>query len=69
MTDVKRLSHMRVIWWCFVQVSKDGVTWTTLCTHVDDCSLNEPGSTHTWTIQPPPDEKVNDMSTALKITL
>ncbi|KAK3859367.1 hypothetical protein Pcinc_034518 [Petrolisthes cinctipes] len=42
--------------WLF-QVSKDGVTWTTLCTHVDDCSLNEPGSTHTWTIQPPSDEK------------
>nr|XP_045592410.1 E3 ubiquitin-protein ligase HECTD1-like isoform X9 [Procambarus clarkii] len=42
--------------WMF-QVSKDGMTWTTLYTHVDDCSLNEPGSTHTWTIQPPPEEK------------
>lgn len=40
------------------QVSKDGMTWTTLYTHVDDCSLNEPGSTHTWTIQPPSEEKV-----------
>ncbi|KAG7160057.1 E3 ubiquitin-protein ligase HECTD1-like [Homarus americanus] len=42
--------------WMF-QVSKDGMTWTTLYTHVDDCSLNEPGSTHTWTIQPPSEEK------------
>ncbi|XP_069935909.1 E3 ubiquitin-protein ligase HECTD1 isoform X7 [Cherax quadricarinatus] len=42
--------------WMF-QVSKDGMTWTTLCTHVDDCSLNEPGSTHTWSIQPPSEEK------------
>ncbi|XP_045131786.1 E3 ubiquitin-protein ligase HECTD1-like isoform X6 [Portunus trituberculatus] len=42
--------------WLF-QVSKDGVSWTTLYTHVDDCSLNEPGSTHTWTIQPLPEEK------------
>ena len=25
------------------QVSKDGQNWTTLYTHVDDCSLNEPG--------------------------
>lgn len=28
--------------WMF-QVSKDGQNWTTLYTHVDDCSLNEPG--------------------------
>lgn len=28
--------------WVF-QVSKDGQNWTTLYTHVDDCSLNEPG--------------------------
>ncbi|XP_069975690.1 E3 ubiquitin-protein ligase HECTD1 isoform X13 [Penaeus vannamei] len=42
--------------WMF-QVSKDGMTWTTLYTHVDDCSLNEPGSTHTWFIQPQQDEK------------
>ena len=37
--------------WLF-QVSKDGVTWTTLFTHVDDCSLNEPGSTATWPLEP-----------------
>ncbi|XP_064113960.1 E3 ubiquitin-protein ligase HECTD1-like isoform X12 [Macrobrachium nipponense] len=42
--------------WMF-QVSKDGMTWTTLYTHIDDCSLNEPGSTHTWHIQPPQEEK------------
>lgn len=28
--------------WVF-QVSKDGQNWMTLYTHVDDCSLNEPG--------------------------
>ena len=38
--------------WLF-QVSKDGVTWTTLFTHVDDCSLNEPCSTATWPLEPP----------------
>ena len=37
--------------WLF-QVSKDGVNWTSLCTHVDDQSLNEPGSTATWHISP-----------------
>ncbi|XP_038260488.1 E3 ubiquitin-protein ligase HECTD1 isoform X10 [Dermochelys coriacea] len=42
--------------WVF-QVSKDGQNWTTLYTHVDDCSLNEPGSTATWPIDPPKDEK------------
>ena len=30
--------------WQF-QVSKDGVTWTTLYDHQDDQSLNDPGST------------------------
>lgn len=39
--------------WVF-QVSKDGQNWTTLYTHVDDCSLNEPGYVKifpfTWTI-------------------
>lgn len=29
--------------WQF-QVSKDGMTWTTLYNHENDCSLNEPGS-------------------------
>ncbi|KAG9480959.1 hypothetical protein GDO78_010299 [Eleutherodactylus coqui] len=42
--------------WVF-QVSKDGQNWTTLYTHVDDCSLNEPGSTATWPLDPPREEK------------
>ncbi|XP_072896168.1 E3 ubiquitin-protein ligase HECTD1 isoform X4 [Hemitrygon akajei] len=42
--------------WVF-QVSKDGQNWTTLYTHVDDCSLNEPGSTATWPLDLPKDEK------------
>ncbi|XP_039207840.1 E3 ubiquitin-protein ligase HECTD1 isoform X10 [Crotalus tigris] len=42
--------------WVF-QVSKDGQNWTTLYTHVDDCSLNEPGSTATWPLESPKDEK------------
>ncbi|RWS30867.1 E3 ubiquitin-protein ligase HECTD1-like isoform X10 [Leptotrombidium deliense] len=42
--------------WLF-QVSKDGVNWTTFYTHSDDCSLNEPGSTSSWPLNPPPDEK------------
>lgn len=41
--------------WMF-QMSKDGVTWTTLLIHTDDKSLAEPGSTCTWTIDPPTDE-------------
>lgn len=36
-----------------LQASKDGLTWTTLFTHNDDCSLNEPGSTATWPLEPP----------------
>ncbi|KAK0175018.1 hypothetical protein PV327_008803 [Microctonus hyperodae] len=39
-----------------LQASKDGVNWTTLYTHIDDCSLNEPGSTATWNLEPPSDE-------------
>ncbi|CAH0382752.1 unnamed protein product [Bemisia tabaci] len=35
--------------WLF-QVSKDGVNWTTLVSHTDDTSLNEPGSTATWPV-------------------
>ncbi|XP_048218150.1 E3 ubiquitin-protein ligase HECTD1 isoform X8 [Perognathus longimembris pacificus] len=42
--------------WVF-QVSKDGQNWTSLYTHVDDCSLNEPGSTATWPLDSPKDEK------------
>ncbi|CAI5764115.1 E3 ubiquitin-protein ligase HECTD1 isoform X1 [Podarcis lilfordi] len=42
--------------WVF-QVSKDGQNWTTLYTHVDDCSLNEPGSTATWPLDLQKDEK------------
>ncbi|XP_067214237.1 E3 ubiquitin-protein ligase HECTD1 isoform X6 [Linepithema humile] len=41
--------------WMF-QASKDGITWVTLYAHVDDCSLNEPGSTATWTLEPPNEE-------------
>ncbi|XP_054154199.1 E3 ubiquitin-protein ligase HECTD1-like [Oppia nitens] len=42
--------------WLF-QTSKDGVNWITLYTHIDDCSLNEPGSTATWNLTVPSDEK------------
>uniref|UniRef100_F6QKD9 E3 ubiquitin-protein ligase n=1 Tax=Xenopus tropicalis TaxID=8364 RepID=F6QKD9_XENTR len=42
--------------WVF-QVSKDGQNWTTLYTHMDDCSLNEPGSTATWPLDPAREEK------------
>lgn len=42
--------------WMF-QVSKDGVTWTTLFAHSDDTSLNEPGSTATWPLTPPAEER------------
>jgi len=37
--------------WLF-QVSKDGVNWETLKEHVDDQSLNDPGSTATWKLEP-----------------
>ncbi|XP_037550876.1 E3 ubiquitin-protein ligase HECTD1 isoform X3 [Nematolebias whitei] len=42
--------------WVF-QVSKDGQNWSTLYTHIDDGSLNEPGSTATWPLDPSKDEK------------
>ncbi|XP_061531372.1 E3 ubiquitin-protein ligase HECTD1 isoform X2 [Phycodurus eques] len=42
--------------WVF-QVSKDGQNWSTVYTHVDDCSLNEPGSTATWPLEPSKEEK------------
>jgi E3 ubiquitin-protein ligase HECTD1 len=42
--------------WQF-QVSKDGVNWTTLFDHQDDQSLNDPGSTGTWHLTPPEEEK------------
>ena len=32
-------------------MSKDGVNWETLRDHVDDQSLNEPGSVATWKIE------------------
>lgn len=41
--------------WLF-QMSRDGITWTTLYTHTDDTSLNEPGSTSSWPIEVPSDE-------------
>lgn len=39
-----------------LQMSKDGVNWTTLVTHSDDKSLSEPGSTCTWPIECSDDE-------------
>jgi E3 ubiquitin-protein ligase HECTD1 len=42
--------------WQF-QVSKDGLNWFTLYDHQDDQSLNDPGSTGTWKLNPPPEEK------------
>ncbi|XP_070984586.1 E3 ubiquitin-protein ligase HECTD1-like isoform X5 [Oncorhynchus clarkii lewisi] len=42
--------------WVF-QVSKDGQTWMSLYNHVEDCSLNEPGSTATWPLDPSKEEK------------
>lgn len=41
--------------WMF-QMSRDGVTWTTLYTHTDDTSLNDPGSTSSWPIEVSSDE-------------
>jgi len=41
--------------WKF-QASKDGNVWDDLFVHVDDCSLNEPGSTATWPISVKDDE-------------
>ncbi|XP_050406417.1 E3 ubiquitin-protein ligase HECTD1 isoform X3 [Patella vulgata] len=41
--------------WQF-QVSTDGLTWTTIKEHSDDSSLNEPGSTATWVLDPSKDE-------------
>lgn len=40
----------------FFQMSRDGVTWTTLYTHSDDASLNDPGSTSTWPLNTSADE-------------
>ena len=42
--------------WLF-QVSKDGINWTTLYTHSDDCTLNEPGSTASWNLPVNNEEK------------
>lgn len=44
--------------WAFylVQGSKDGTSWITLYSHLDDYSLNEPGSTASWPLEPPTDE-------------
>lgn len=39
------------------KVSKDGIEWVTMYAHIDDTSLNEPGSTASWNLQPPVDEK------------
>lgn len=39
-----------------LQMSKDGVNWTSLISHNDDKSLNDPGSTCTWPIDCSDDE-------------
>nr|XP_016939130.1 E3 ubiquitin-protein ligase Ufd4 [Drosophila suzukii]XP_016939137.1 E3 ubiquitin-protein ligase Ufd4 [Drosophila suzukii] len=41
-----------------LQGSKDGLSWTTLSSHVDDKSLVEPGSTATWPITCATDDSV-----------
>ncbi|XP_043220195.1 E3 ubiquitin-protein ligase HECTD1-like [Amphibalanus amphitrite] len=41
--------------WVF-QVSKDGLSWTTLYMHIEDTSLNEPGSTASWPLLAPTEE-------------
>lgn len=41
--------------WLF-QMSRDGMSWTTLYTHMDDTSLNDPGSTSSWPIEVSSDE-------------
>ncbi len=40
----------------WLQVSRDGVNWTTLKDHTDDVSLNEPGSVATWILEGPKEE-------------
>ncbi|XP_076442551.1 E3 ubiquitin-protein ligase HECTD1-like isoform X4 [Babylonia areolata] len=42
--------------WQF-QMSKDGMIWTSLFSHENDTSLNEPGSTMTWPLDVDPSEK------------
>nr|XP_018669598.1 E3 ubiquitin-protein ligase HECTD1 isoform X3 [Ciona intestinalis] len=42
--------------WLF-QASNDGKNWTTLVTHTNDKSLNQPGSTASWSIPVDEDEK------------
>ena len=51
--------------WQF-QMSKDGVTWTTLMTHENDTSLNEPGSTMTWPLEIDGEEKQGLQDTPAK---
>ncbi|KAH8410654.1 hypothetical protein KR009_011091 [Drosophila setifemur] len=41
-----------------LQGSKDGLSWTTLSSHVDDKSLIEPGSTSTWPISCPQEDSL-----------
>ncbi|XP_028293111.1 E3 ubiquitin-protein ligase HECTD1 isoform X2 [Gouania willdenowi] len=53
--------------WVF-QVSKDGQSWMTLYTHVDDSSLNEPGSTATWPLDPSKEEKTGWRHVRIKQT-
>lgn len=35
----------------FLQMSMDGVSWTTLVAHCDEQALQEPGSTATWRVR------------------
>lgn len=39
-----------------LQMSKDGINWTTIVTHNDDKSLTEPGTTATWLVECSDDE-------------
>jgi hypothetical protein len=39
--------------------STDDKTWVTISTHANDTSLNDPGSTHTWQLEPQPDAEGN----------
>jgi E3 ubiquitin-protein ligase HECTD1 len=40
------------------KTSKDGVTWNSVYSHVDDCSLNDPGSSATWPLEANSEEPI-----------
>ena len=48
------------------QVSKDGLSWTTLYMHIEDTSLNEPGSTASWPLLAPTEETQVSQSAAAR---